>query len=378
MTEKGRTGRFWKVELIAAIELSALFASALLLSTGVAPLATAQDRERPSSAGHVPELAAYLDHVQISEPVSYRHLAVYPILLREGIRLEGRWLSLDAAVSRGVLVVSEKGAGGSVPLVVVENRSREEHVFIMTGEVISGGKQTRTVRNDVVLSPGQRIELNVFCVEAHRWEGGEKFAATGALVPQSIQQELRKGADQGGIWSEVARNNKALGAENPSGSLDLALKARPVQDKLAEVRRSIVPNIPQGSMGFLFVDGGRALGAEFFGDAALARALLPKLLDSYAVDCVLIPKGAPEALRQSDDRVAIEFFKRVVRTGSQRSTTPGSGAGIRTRSGGLLGDGVGMGGTVVHYGVQVQDRIVPHPVPIDRPRPLEERRSRPR
>jgi hypothetical protein len=323
--------------------------------------------ERPSTSGHVPELAGYLEAVQIAEPVVFRGLAVYPILVRGEERLRGGWLTLDEAVSRGVLVVSEKGSG-SVPLVVVENRSRDQHVLIMTGEVIAGGKQTRTVRTDVVLAPGQRIDLGVFCVEAHRWQGEEKFSAGKALLPQSIQQELRRGADQARMWAEVARNNAALDAENATGSLEVALSSRPVQEKLSEVRGHIVPKLPEGTMGFIFVDRGRALGAEFFGRGDLARALLPKLLDSYAVDCVLIYKGVPgDEARTSGDMVAIEYFKRVSRAGSQRADTPGSGAGIRTRGGGLLGDGVSLGGVLVHYGVQIQDRIVP--LPTD-PRPI--------
>jgi hypothetical protein len=336
-------------------------------------LAQVSAGERPSTSGHVPELAGYLENVQIAEPVVFRGLAVYPILLRGGERLRGGWLTLDEAISRGVLVVAEKGSG-SVPLVVVENRSRDQHVLIMTGEVISGGKQTRTVRSDVVLAPGQRIELSVFCVEAHRWQGEEKFSAGNALLPQSIQQELRRGADQGRMWSEVARNNAALDAENATGSLEVALRSRPVQEKLSEVRQHIVPKLPESTMGFIFVDRGRPLGAEFFGRGDLARALLPKLLDSYAVDCVLLHKTGPaEEARTYGDGVAIEYFKRVCRAGSQRTDTPGSGAGIRTRGGGLLGDGVSLGGVLVHYGVQIQDRIVP--LPKD-PRPiLQESRS---
>jgi hypothetical protein len=95
----------------------------------------------------------------------------------------------------------------------------------------------------------------------------------------------------------------------------------------------------------------------------MARDLLSKLLDSYAVDCVLIAKPGPGRRGGPPHSVAIEFFKRVVRAGSQRSGTPGSGAGIRTRGGGLLGDGVSLGGTLVHYGIQIQDRIIPTPVP---------------
>ncbi len=322
------------------------------------------------SGKHVGELAAYFDHVQIAEPVVYRHLAVYPVLLKDYTELRGGWLTLDAAISRGVLEVSEKG-GGSVPSVIVHNRSRSDHIFIMSGEVVSGGKQTRTVRHDVVLAPGQRVELSVFCVEAHRWQGGKQFSAGRALLPHSIQKELRKGADQGRIWSEVARSNRALGAENATGSLHVALEAAPVRNKLAEVRRSIVPKLPDGAMGFIFVDRRRAVGADFFGRADLARQLLPKLLDSYAVDIVLLRDGGMPPEKRTDHRVAIDFFERIRRTGSRRAETPGSGAGIRTRAGGLLGDGVSLGDTPVHYGVQIQDRIVPRPKPAPR---LQQRR----
>jgi hypothetical protein len=360
MNEYDSTGRFWTAARNLLGWGAAACLALALISSGMLGPADAPANQVPSTDGHVPELATYLRHVQSAEPVVYRQLSVYPVLLRAGVELGGRWLSLDTAVSRGVLVVTEKGAGGSVPVVMVENRSRDQHVFIMTGEVISGGKQTRTVRNDIVLAPGQRIPLDVYCVEAHRWQGGKQFSAGKTLLPQSIQRELRGGADQSRIWSEVARNNAGLGAENATGSLELALNAKPVREKLAEVQRTIVPRVPQGTAGFVFVDHGRALGAEFFGREGLARAILPKLLDSYAVDCVLLRKAVPHAGAQADHRVAIDFFERVCRTGSRRASTPGSGAGIRTRSGGLLGDGVSLGGTVVHYGVQVQDRIVPY------------------
>ncbi len=39
---------------------------------------------------------------------------------------------------------------------------------------------------------------------------------------------------------------------------------------------------------------------------------------------------------------------------------------MRTRGAGLAGDGVSLGGTLVHFGVQAE-RIVPLPTPIRRP-----------
>jgi hypothetical protein len=43
--------------------------------------------------------------------------------------------------------------------------------------------------------------------------------------------------------------------------------------------------------------------------------------------------------------------------------SPGAGEGIRMRGPGLVGDGVGMGDALVHFGCQAEERIVPMPAP---------------
>jgi hypothetical protein len=346
---------FWNNRLIAVACFSVVAASVLQ----PADLQAQDSRIVYPGGGHVPELGRYLDNVEIYAPIVYRHLAVFPVRLRGGERLRGDWLTMDEALARRKLVVKEKGSRGQVPVVTVENRSRSDHILIMSGELLSGGKQTRTVRQDVVLAPGQRIDLSVYCVEAHRWQGKSELMAGGSLLPQSIHKELRRGADQSRIWSEVASNNAALDAENRTGSLELALKSPAVRSRLGDVRARITPEVPRDSVGFIFVSGGRAAGADFFGRPDLASALLPKLLDAYSVDFVLKRTTDSRVDRPAQQDTAIAFFERIRRAGSRRTSTPGSGAGISTRSGGLLGDGVSLGGVVVHYGVQIGQRIVP-------------------
>lgn len=328
-----------------------------------------QEGVRPSSAGHVPELARYLDQVQIGEPVWYRNLAIYPLFLERGVRLEGRWLTMDEAMRRGVLVVTEKD-GGSVPVVFVENRSRDEYVFIMRGEILSGGKQTRTVRQDVILAPGQRVDLDVFCVERGRWHGEEKFRPSSQLAPLIVQKRIAEGQGQSSVWDAVRGLAFRLRAPSPSESLEMALDAPHVRQDLEKVRKELLPRIPDRAMGFLFLHARRPVGADMFGDAQIARQLLPKLLDAYAVDCLLLEKEGPAAERAGADREAIEFFKRIVRAGSQRSSTPGSGAGIRTDALGLVGGGVSFGDTIVHYGVYARHEPI-LPMPIPHPKPME-------
>ena len=317
----------------------------------------------PPVQPHVPELERYLGLLEIRQPIVYGRLGVVPVAVRGGPYLGGAWWTADAAMAKGILVVMETEGGGSVPVILMENRSRSDHVFVMAGEVVSGGKQTRTFRQDVILAPGQRIQTPVLCVEAHRWRGDQEFRGAAVFVPQSIQRALRKGADQGAVWEEVARNNAALDSENPTGSLELGLKAGPVQRRLDEVRRHIMPGVRADTVGFIFIDrfSGRGLGLELFGRTDLARALLPKLLDAYAVDFVLRDgreyPGMPPA-----ENVAWDFLNRVRRAGSYRTETPGSGAGLGTRAQGLVGDGVSLAGDVVHYGCQVDEGLVDGPV----------------
>ena len=332
---------------------------AMAAATLLFPLACpcwAQSKVIP--VGHVRELQAYLDAVEIYAPIRCRNLAVYPVRLRGGTTLGGSWLTMDEALRRGELIVSEQRGGGRVPVVSMENRSRSHHIFIMAGEILAGGKQTRTLRQDVVLSPGERINVKVFCVEEHRWRGDEKFMAGESLVPQSIHKQLRKGADQASIWDEVSRNNRALGAENATGSLLLALKSEKVARELSDIRSQIMPEVPRDAVGFVFLHGRQAVAAEFFGRPEVARVLLPKLVDAYAVDFVLQQKGrAP--VHPSPDNVAIRFFQQVQRSRSHHVDTPGSGSGIQTRTRSLIGEGVSLAERLVHYGVQIEDRVLP-------------------
>ena len=144
----------------------ATFAVAAYLA---APIESAS-AQRPTTDRHVSELARYFNGVKIAAPIIEQGLAVYPVLVEDVPLLKGNWQTLDEAIDHGTLVIREKG-GGSVPTVSVENRSRETYILLMTGDVIKGGMQTRTVRHDTVLGPRQRIDLDVFCVEAQRWEG---------------------------------------------------------------------------------------------------------------------------------------------------------------------------------------------------------------
>jgi hypothetical protein len=353
----------------------------------------------PPPPGHNAELTQYLDRLEIGQPRVYGRLAVFPVVLRGGPGLGGNWLTMDEAFRQGALTLNEKDAG-SVPLIWMENRSERDNILIVAGEVVAGGKQTRTIRQDVVLAPGQRVDVSVFCVEAHRWEGKTTFAPSPVMVPQSVQKEMRAGADQAKVWSEVARANDAAGARSATGNVEAGYAAAPVRTELDAARHAISPQMPVDAVGFLFIErfaqplmrpagdgpakdvpssgdnpsasdpssggrsiapirlGGRALGAEFFGNSHMAGSLLPKLIDAYAVDVVVLGKADRFGGPAVDNNVAREFLNRIIRAESTRADTPGSGSGVRIRSAGLVGDGVIFRDNLIHFAAQPEGRTV--------------------
>jgi hypothetical protein len=378
------------------------------------PAPAAAQTIEPSArvGGHVIELARFLESAEIYAGIDYPPLSVFPLRLRDGdplarqaVKETGQhrprvWLTMDDALASGRLVIFEKGGGGQVPVVQVENRSRMDHVLIMAGELLSGGKQARTVRQDVIVAPGQQVDVPVLCVEKRRWAGAPKFEAGQTLLPQAIYRELRQGADQDRIWAEVARNNAALFGwkkmglapsrhdedtgddggrevpvpfsseqlrpENPTDSLHAALGDPQVRERVRVARQRILPEVPRDSVGFVFVMGGRAAGAEFFGHRTLAIGLLPKLIDSYMVDVIIQGPRRPGIESDRCQRAAIEFFEQIRRGASAYANTPGAGDGIRSRTPGLLGEGVGLDRRLVHFGIQPGATVIPHPRPDSR------------
>ena len=137
--------------------------------------------------------------MKIASPIFEQGLAVYPVLVDDVQLLHGKWQTLDEAIDRGTLVIREKD-GGNVPTVSVENQNENARILLMTGDVIKGGMQTRTVRHDTVLDPEQRIDLDVFC-EAQRWEGETRFSSAKLQAPQSIKGEIRRGRGQSDVRS---------------------------------------------------------------------------------------------------------------------------------------------------------------------------------
>ena len=314
----------------------------------------------PPEPGPGAALRALARRVEVGAPHSYRGLTVYPLLPRE--RAPRRdLLTLDEALSRGQLVIREKDEG-RVGEVRVRNDARRP-VFLMTGEIILGGRQNRILRDDVLL-PAESgfIDVGVYCGEQDRWQGKHaRFDSGGNLSAPGLRQMAAEAATQDRIWGEIDGQLSRAKVAAPTRSYQQVYEDGDVRRELdrcvAEFRRFARPE----TVGCIVASRGGILGCDLFADADLFARLWPKICRSYAMDVVLPwhskpePRPAPYAdraqrIRPPDAPDVRDFLDRVLTAGFSARDTPGRERLARI-SGDVSGNVLEDNGQVVHAAV---------------------------
>jgi len=351
--------RGWSVWLMAAGALLVAAGALTLVDDGKA----AAEKSAGSAAaktGHVPEVAAMLQNLTVDPVRKHQNMLVFPVRYG-GKQVPGEWTTLDDAAAAGSLKVLEKDQA-SVPEVTMENAGAKT-ILVLSGEIIKGGKQTRLSRKDAILEPKQRVALAVFCVEQNRWAGSKEFTGSGFIAPASIQDSVKRGAEQGEVWHRVREVNKAVGAKSATDSLEEGLSSPAARQSGGAARGSLGKFSPPDTIGIAVADArtGRVVGLELFGTRALFERLQDKLIEGYALD--LVPPGS--VWNDADARKVTEkdveaFIARVLGGTSRYEPTPGSGRGIDLVAGTMRGKGVAQGDSILHLSIQdVQPSVSP-------------------
>ncbi|MFO8012776.1 MAG: DUF6569 family protein [Phycisphaerae bacterium] len=321
-------------------------------------------------AKHVPEVQRLLGGLTIEPPRTHKHMLVYPIRW-SGTQAPGAWETLDAALAAGHLKVGEM-ARAAVPTVEVTNTGGRS-VFLMSGEIIQGGKQTRVIRKDTVVEPQQKVAVAVFCVERGRWAGGKAFKRAANVAPASIQDAINRGEGQGEVWQRVREAAPSLGGESASESLDAMLESEKARRSFDEAHKDLGKFSPPDTVGIAVADArtGKVVGLELFGRRDLFDGLQEKLVEGYIADIVLAASSAaPADAKDVPTAAVLAFVHRALKGTSAYEDTPGSGRGLTLESGSICGKGVAVGGDAIHLSVQdTHPKAAPARPIVDDPRP---------
>jgi hypothetical protein len=241
----------------------------------------------------------------ISGPYTHRNLQVF--LVHGDTQLEERrYATLSEALGQGWVAVKETG---SVQELTIENHSAKVTVFLNAGDIVKGGRQDRTVRDDLILPPHSGpVPLATFCVEHGRWtkRGEENPAAFSvndkALSSRKLKMAARYGLDQGAVWSGVTEQQDKLNAnvsrlagqnvETRSAASASSLQLTLENKDLEAVRKHYLEELDSilngqtDVIGFVYVINGELNSAEVYNNKNLFRALWPKLLEAAVTEAI--------------------------------------------------------------------------------------------
>jgi hypothetical protein len=266
----------------------------------------------------------------LSGPSTHHNLQIF--LVHGDTQLEQlHYATLSEGLEKGFVVVAETG---NVQELTVENQSKSVTVFLNSGDIVKGGRQDRTIRDDLVLPPQSgRVPLATFCVEHGRWTGrGQEsptaFSAnTKALSSRKEKLAARYGMSQSEVWSGVAEQQTKLNenvsrlagrsvdirSSASSSSLQLTLENKDldaVKKRYLDTFSSIL-NGKTDVIGFLYAINGEINSAEIYNNKSLFRALWPKLVDAAITEAITEdrPKSHFEPVQAPDVK---SFFEAAV------------------------------------------------------------------
>lgn len=228
-------------------------------------------------------------NLRVGRPISHDGLTLFPMLPGKngvsGKKIGGEIRTMDEALEAGSLVVRESGRG-VVETLVVENRG-DAPVLLMAGEILVGGKQNRTLRQDVLLPPRSGpISIPTYCVEEGRWrEKTSKFDSGGALAHPSLRKEALKAAPQAKIWQEVRERSQSAGVQSATGDVQAYYGDKKVVQKVEKGSEAIEKQgFPRNALGVVAVRGDRVVGVDLFAGPYLFAKLRRKVIKTYLLD----------------------------------------------------------------------------------------------
>jgi hypothetical protein len=218
---------------------------------------------------------------RLLDPITYENLTVFPVVSASGYDTSS-FLTLEEGLSSGEVIIREQGAetlmrnrdsnqqyvpnpaGASVNQLVLLNRSKRP-LLLLSGELVSGGKQDRIIAKDRIVAPGSDpLPLNVFCVEHGRWSNGSQFSAANTIVHPSVREQGTVAQNQTEVWNAVTAGSTSRSAQlsesgTAGGSSSQALAAPP---RVSQGDLSAAVQVEAPTQSYAKIYGSRRVGAS--------------------------------------------------------------------------------------------------------------------
>jgi hypothetical protein len=230
--------------------------------------------------------------IRIGQSVTHPVLTVFALFADAASNAE--YLLADEAIAAGTTTVEEVNHRGSVPDLLVENKSGSPVLFL-EGEELRGAKQNRVLNTSVFIGAASKATIPVSCVEPGRWRYTSRHFASGGsysssklrhILKKSVDRASKTGhghqSDQGEVWMEVGRQMVSLGSQSPTGAMADTYDSHRV--RLAESREQL--KYVDGAFGLAVAVGSNLVSVDLFDKSATCRKVWDRLLSGLVLDAL--------------------------------------------------------------------------------------------
>lgn len=296
-----------------------------------------------------------IPRVRVGQPLRHEALSVFPLFVDSVSGVDYR-LSAEALADQSVLV-EEVSEGGSVPLLLVENKS-DSRVLFLEGEELVGAKQNRILNTSVLIPAHARLKIPVSCVEQGRWGYKSRyFGSSGSHSPSKLRRTLKASvtrsvnenrghsSDQSAVWQEVSSLHSTHSVASRTSALSDAFNS--YQDRIGKYQEQL--GYVAGASGVAMAIGSKVVAVDLFDKPATCEKVWSRLLTGVVFDALEVPDTSQHA--------SVDDVERLVQSADefpwQAAAAVGEGEEYRAQSptgdqaSALLFEGAVVHGSVV-------------------------------
>ena len=314
-----------------------------------------------------PILEQLINRLAFGSPINHRNLTIFPITYTGNGKGKIQYLTLDEAVEKQYIHITEVSQGGSVPDLTITNKS-DRKILMLDGEEVIGAKQNRILNTTILVAENVTLTIPVSCVEAHRWHSvSPEFQSPGthahshlrakkaASVHQNLVASQQYFSDQAEVWDEVDSHLAKLQTPSPTAAMHDAYIHH--SDKLDEYIKAF--KYQPGQKGIAVAINNQFICVDIFDQTETMEKYWKKLLRSYAIDALAnlrISDSEKQEITPQPDLNRInnelaEIRSAVLQSNFQSFKSVGLGDDIRIRGKNLVGATLVFDQTPIHFAV---------------------------
>ncbi|TNE55852.1 MAG: hypothetical protein EP344_13100 [Bacteroidetes bacterium] len=279
-----------------------------------------------SHAGRNVQVAGLELELQHNPEWEYANLRLYPITAGEQVLNTNAGLPVLTTLAEGMELpgfrITERKQFGRerdpwYNALTVQNKSTET-IFLMAGDVVTGGNQDRVIAQDDIIPPGTIKQIAVFCVEAGRSSyydpeapEAEKQIAAFRGYYNVASPQVRKAVfsgNQQNVWNaveSVTSANAAFSDTKAYAALDTENEQKTLREGYLRFFEGKFANRPN-TVGVVAVSAGEVIAVDIFGRPELFRQHYMALLHGYAAEA-----ATTKTATKARDQAAIADFRLV-------------------------------------------------------------------